>query len=91
VSATSSLSQFVPPRLKLADVAGQEVTILSATIIDTPYGEAALLDADVPGVGLASVIVSAREPLAAIKAALTAKALPAKAVFVKEGRSWRVR
>lgn len=86
-----SLSEFVPRRVRLSDVASQYLLIRDARIVPTPYGEAAICEAVLADGEVVSLLVSANEPLRAIKRAAELGAFPARAMFVREGRAWRVR
>ena len=76
--------------LKMEDIQGVPVTIVSFELEDGRFGEFAWLQINMPGKGRVKVRCGGSFVIKALKEAQTADALPVEATFVQRGNAWVV-
>jgi hypothetical protein len=85
-----STLQFPEDSLRLEDIAGQEVSILSAHIGTGKFGEYAVLDIERASGDIQTIVTSGMLVVDAVKNALLAPEFPIAAKFSRTGRAWRI-
>lgn len=85
-----STMQFPEDALRLEDIAGKDVTIISGKVQSGKFGEYALLDVEVSDGKTETIVTSGMLVVEALKNVITADAFPLVAKFSRTGRAWRI-
>ena len=85
-----STLQFPEDALRLADIEGQEVTIVTGHTGQGKFGEYAVIEVLTEDGKKTTIVTSGMLVVEAVKNALASESFPVLAKFTRTGRAWRI-